>query len=91
MPPEQRTEAEIRDWCLDYIKRTQNDPTAAVGTDVSFAAMGLDSATSAYFVVELEEWLGFELDPEIVFDHPTIADLARYVAARQAGGDDVAG
>ena len=48
--------------------------------------MGLDSATSAYFVVELEEWLGSELDPEVVFDHPTIADLARFIVTRPGGG-----
>jgi acyl carrier protein len=49
--------------------------------------MGLDSATSAYFVVELEEWLGSELDPEVVFDHPTIADLARFIVTRPDGGN----
>jgi acyl carrier protein len=83
---DQWTETEIRDWCLDYVKRTCGDPSIAIGPDVTFAEMGLDSATSAHFIVELEEWLGIELDPEMVFDYPTIADLARYVAARQGGG-----
>ena len=32
-----------------------------------------------------------ELDPEIVFDHPTIADLARYILARPGGGNAGAG
>jgi acyl carrier protein len=42
--------------------------------------MGLDSATSVYFVVELEEWLGRELEPEIVGEYPTVAQLARHLA-----------
>jgi acyl carrier protein len=48
--------------------------------------MGLDSATSAYFIVELEEWVGVELEPELVFDHPTVAELARYIVARESAG-----
>jgi len=82
LPPGKVSEAEIRDWCLDYVKRTVADPAISVGPDVTFPQMGLDSASSAYFIVELEEWLGIELDPEIVAEHPTIAALARYIASR---------
>ena len=74
------SEAEIRDWCIAYVKRTVGDPSIAVGPDITFAQMGLDSASSAYFIVELEEWLGIELDPEVVAEHPTIAQLARHIA-----------
>ena len=92
LPPGSMTESEIREWCLSYVKRTVDDPSIAIGPDATFAQMGLDSASSAYFVVELEEWLGTELDPEIVVDHPTIAQLARHIASRrlndQSGGGD---
>ena len=86
MPPANVTETEIREWCIAYVRRTVDDPSIAVGPDVTFAQMGLDSATSAYFIVELEEWLGTELAPELVFDHPTIADLARHVLSQHGGG-----
>ena len=82
MPREKPTESEIRDWCLDSVRRTV-DPAIAVGPQIPFPQMGLDSATSAYFVVELEEWLGAELAPELVLDHPTINELARHLAGRQ--------
>ncbi len=91
MPAENVTEAHIRDWCVDYIKRTLCDPSIAIGPDITFPQMGLDSATSAYFVVELEEWLGIELDPEIVVEHPTIGQLARHIVSRQGGGNAGAG
>jgi acyl carrier protein len=81
------TEAEIRDWCLAYIRRTIDDPAVAVGPDIGFPEMGLDSATSAYFIVELEEWVGIELEPELVFDYPTAAGLARHIAGRRDDGN----
>lgn len=81
------SEDEIRGWCLDYMRRTIADPAAPVGPDITFARMGLDSATSAYFVVELEEWLGIELDLEIVVGHPTIAELAHHLAGLLPGRD----
>ncbi|HTV88129.1 MAG TPA: acyl carrier protein [Stellaceae bacterium] len=85
------SESDIRDWCLDYLRRTVNDAKTAVGPDIAFTQMGLDSATSAYFVVELEDWLGAELYPEIVFDHPTIAELAQHIAERCNSDDAAAG
>lgn len=60
----------------------------AITPEATFAEMGLDSASSAYFIVELEEWLGLELPPELVFDYPTITRLARYLVERQAGAGD---
>ncbi|MGE5268662.1 MAG: acyl carrier protein [Thiohalocapsa sp.] len=81
------SEDAIRGWCLDYMRRTIADPAVSVGPDITFARMGLDSASSAYFVVELEEWLGIELDPEIVVTHPTIAELAHHVSGLVSGRD----
>ena len=74
------------------LAKTIDNPAIAITPEASFAEMGLDSASSAYFIVELEEWLGLELPPELVFDHPTITQLARYLVEQQAGtGDSDAG
>ena len=83
-------ETEIRDWCLAYLARTVDNPSILIGPDIPFPQMGLDSATSAYFIVELEEWVGVELEPELVGDYPTVTELARHIAARGSaanGGD----
>ncbi len=89
--PRSVSEAAIRDWCIAYLTRTLNDPSIAVGAHVPFPSMGLDSATSAYFIVELEEWLGAELDAELVTEHPTIAELAGHLSRRLGGGNGAAG
>ncbi|MGH7095706.1 MAG: acyl carrier protein [Stellaceae bacterium] len=85
MPPAPISEAEIRDWCVTCLQGMIDFPAAPIGPDATFAEMGLDSATSVYFVVELEDWLGRELAPEIVGDYPTISRLARHLAG---GADD---
>ena len=60
-------------------------PASDIGAEAQFAGLGLDSASSTYFIVELEEWLGIELDPELVFEHTTITALARHLAGPANG------
>ena len=88
MPPTNVTESDIRDWCIAYLRQTVDNPSIVIGPDASFAELGLDSATSAYFIVELEEWLGAELMPELVFEYPTVAALARFIANGEGGTAD---
>ena len=90
MPPADLTESVIRDWCIASIERIVDNPAIPVGPDMTFAEMGLDSASSAYFIVELEDWLGIELDPELVVEHPTIAAVARHLMSRHGNTGDAA-
>jgi acyl carrier protein len=85
--PANPNETEIRDWCIQYLARTLDLTAEAIDPDVKFARLGLDSANSVFLIVELEDWLGLELTPDLVFEHPTIADLARYLAGRATGED----
>ena len=73
------SEDEILDWCIAYLARTFELRPAEIDPRAKFA---MDSVTSISFVVEMEEWLGFGLAPDIVYEHPTPAKLARYVAHR---------
>jgi len=57
-----------------------NLPTAVIDPNAKFARLGVDSAASVSFVMELEEWLAIELPISIVFEFPTIARLSRRVA-----------
>jgi len=45
--------------------------------------VGLDSANSVFLIVELEDRLGLELTPDLLFEYPTIGELARHLAARR--------
>ena len=85
MRPESPSEAAIRNRCVEYLALTLGLSNEEIEPDVNFARLGLDSANSVYLIVELEEWLELELTPDLLFEHPTILDLARYLAGRAAG------
>jgi acyl carrier protein len=73
-------EAEIQAWCIRYLAETLEVPPAEVDPSATFARLGLDSATAIFLVTALEDWLGIDLSAEIVFDHPTVAEMARHLA-----------
>jgi acyl carrier protein len=77
-----RNESEILDWCVAYLASTFKTPRERIRPHAKFASLGMDSAASVFFIVELEEWLGIELPTEIVFTFPTPGELARHIAAR---------
>ena len=82
MPAENPSEAAIRDWCVEYLARTLDLPGHAIDPETTFARLGLDSANSVFLIVELEDWLGLELTPDLLFEHPTICELAGHLAGR---------
>ena len=80
------SEAGIREWCTGYLAQILDIPPERIGPDVKFARLGLDSANSVQLALALEDMLKIELDPEIVFEHPTVASLARRLAI-DCGGE----
>jgi len=73
-------EAEITVWCVAHLAKALRRPVEKIDPRTKFARLGVDSAMAVYLVAELEEWLGRELAPEVAFEYPTIAELARHLA-----------
>src|SRR3954454_9697469 len=69
---ENPSEAAIRDWCVEYLARTLDLPDHTIDPEMTFVRLGLDSANSVFLIVELEERIGLELTPDLLFEHPTI-------------------
>ena len=74
------TESAIRDWCIGYLAKLLDQSPEKIDPDAKFARLGLDSAKSVFFLMDLEEWLAIELPTDTVFDHPSIAKLAKHIA-----------
>jgi acyl carrier protein len=76
---------------MAYLAKTFKTPVDRILPHARFARLGMDSAASVFFLLELEEWLGLELRTELVFEYPTPAELARYVAQHHMSESGVTG
>ena len=76
-PPNQ---AEIEDWLVSYLSETLEIEQDEIDPNVSFNEYGLDSSSAIVLTGDLQEWLGQDLDPTLLFDYPTIEALADYLA-----------
>lgn len=74
----------IEEWLVSAISRKTKLPCSAIALNEPLAAYGLDSLEVVSLSGELQEWLGRELSPTLVFDHPTVASLARFLAGDTA-------
>ena len=70
----------IESWCVDYVSRILNIQRAQVDPNLEVDRFGLDSATAVALIMELEDRLGIELAPELLFEYPTLAGLSRHLA-----------
>jgi acyl carrier protein len=74
------TGTEIQKWLVSYVAQLLNISEKEIDVTVSFDRYGLDSLAAVNLSSNLEKWLGCEIDPTILYDYPTIKDLAQYLA-----------
>ncbi|MET9027893.1 acyl carrier protein [Nocardia sp. NPDC004168] len=71
----------IEDWLVervaDYTERAPHE----VDPSVPLAELGLDSVSAVNLCGEIEDRWSREVDPILVFEYPTIAGIAAYLAA----------
>jgi len=79
------SQSDIRDWCIKYLASALDLPANQIDPNAKFTRLGMDSVVAASLVAELEIWLDLELSPDVVFEYPTVVELARYLAERRAG------
>jgi acyl carrier protein len=80
----------IESWCVSYVSRILNIPEGKVDPNVEVDRFGLDSATAVALIMDLEELLGVELVPEILFEYPTLASLSQHLAGLRSSTAEVA-
>jgi len=71
---------EIRDFISARLAARLEVRVEELDPETPFSQYGLDSRNALRLSGELEEWLGRELPPTLVWDYPTIEDLARHLA-----------
>ncbi len=71
----------IQNWLVTHLALSLKLPPDEIDTQESFAHYGLDSSVAVSMTSELGEWLGWELDPTLFWEFPSIAALAQHLDA----------
>ena len=81
--PATLTRDQIIDWCREHIAEILDLPVERIPRDAEFDSFGLDSAASVSMIIDLEDWLGFEVSPSLLFEFPTVQLLANEIIRQQ--------
>ena len=75
-----RTPAETQAWLIDRLVEQLLIPRAEIGVDEPIVSFGIDSVRIISLTSNLEDWANVRFTDNPLEQHPTIEDLARYVA-----------
>jgi acyl carrier protein len=70
----------IRDWLISYLADVLDIEEEDIGTTTPFSRFGLESSSTVVLTGDLMEWLGCEIEADIVYRYPTVQSLARFLA-----------
>lgn len=74
------TEKEIKAWLISYMAELTEMDGDEIDPNLPFERYDLDSSAAVGLTVDLEQWLGRELDPTLLYDYPNIEILAKHLA-----------
>lgn len=72
--------SEIESWLVRRVAEILDLDPGQIDPSEPFATYGLDSVHAVSLAGEVEEWFGVPVEPTLVWDHPTIRDVARLLA-----------
>jgi acyl carrier protein len=70
---------EIVSWAQEYLAELLEVPVATIDPDADLDRLGVDSAIAVSLLMEVEERYGVELPPEVLFETPTLNEVATYL------------
>jgi 8-amino-7-oxononanoate synthase len=81
------TEDAIRTWLITNIASVVNMEPSSIDVRQSFDNYGLDSLQAVSLSGDLETWLNREISPTVVWDYPTVEQLARHLSGNHVNGN----
>ncbi len=69
----------VHEWLAGRVAAFTDRPVHLIDPAVPLAELGFDSASAVALCGEIEDHWLVEADPTVVFDYPTITDLAAYI------------
>jgi acyl carrier protein len=74
------TQERIQAWLVSYLAESLEIEKDKVEVAIPFDRYGLDSSAAVGLTGDLQDWLGYELEPTLLYDYPTIEALAQHLA-----------
>ena len=75
-----RRPSSIADWLVDRVAEHLDMPARDIDTSLPLAELGIDSVGAVSLVGEVEDEWELDVDPTMIFDYPTIDDIAVFIA-----------
>ena len=66
------TQIEVQNWIVNYLAELLEVDPDSIDVKIPFDRYGLDSSAAIGMTGELEDWLGTEIDPTLLYDYPTV-------------------
>jgi acyl carrier protein len=76
------TRDDVSEFCVGTLAAVLKIPQTRVESDTKFSRLGLDSAMTVYWMLDLEQKFGVELSPDDFVDHPTINRLTDFLIGK---------
>jgi acyl carrier protein len=73
-------------WLQAEVSRLLELPPNSVAPDASLLELGLDSLAAERLCAAIADKAGIDVDPMLVFDYPTIAQIVTYLRGQRASG-----
>jgi len=84
MPSQGQVEHLIVEWLRSYLADLLNLSADELDRSMTFQQYGLDSSAAVGLSGDLGNWLGYDVDPAIAYEFPSINELAASLAGDPA-------
>jgi acyl carrier protein len=71
---------EIKAWVVDYLADLLETDPEEIDVTIPFDRYGLDSSAAVGLTGDLEDWLGAEVQPTLLYDYPTVEALVEHLS-----------
>lgn len=75
------TAADLQAWIVSYLAELLEIDPDEVNVTIPFDRYGLDSSAAVGMTGDLEDWLGCEIDPTVLYDYPTVDALVKHLSS----------
>jgi len=77
-------QAELQIWLCRRLTDQLRLPVGAVDPAEPMSAYGLDSLRAVAVLMDVEEHVGFPIDSDALWDHPTVTEFTLFLARQMA-------